>query len=171
MSLVVNRLTIVNTINYIIQTLYILTTFLYVQLYMKNGKYCMKTNEELLEEAKEVSLNAYCDYSGFPVGACVLYSSGNIYKGCNVENSSFGLSLCAERNAISNAIAAGEKGKILKIAIYSPKTKKCFPCGACRQWLQEFEKGQHIEVVLEDENSLCSVYKIDDIFPFSFNLA
>ena len=88
-----------------------------------------------------------------------------------MENSSFGLSLCAERNAISNAIAAGEKGKILKIAIYSPKTKKCFPCGACRQWLQEFEKGQHIEVVLEDENSLCSVYKIDDIFPFSFNLA
>ena len=77
----------------------------------------MKTNEELLNIAKEASKNAYCVYSKFPVGACVLYSGGNYYAGCNIENSSFGLTLCAERNAISTAIASGETGQIVKIAI------------------------------------------------------
>ena len=102
----------------------------------------MKTNEELMTFAKEVSKNSYSPYSKFPVGACVLYENENIYVGCNIENSSYGLSLCAERNAISTAIAAGEKSKIIKIAVYSPKSAKCYPCGACRQWLQEFEQGQ-----------------------------
>lgn len=130
----------------------------------------MKTNEELLILAKEASLNSYCIYSGFPVGACVLYSSGNYYIGCNIENSSYGLSLCAERNAISTAIAAGEKSDILKIAIYSPKSKKCLPCGACRQWLSEFQKGQEVEVILEDEfDKVCS-FKINDLLPYAFNL-
>lgn len=128
----------------------------------------MKSNEELLELAKEVSLRAYCNYSKFPVGACVLYSNGNYYQGCNVENSSYGLSLCAERNAISTAIAAGEKDNILKIAIYSPKSKRCFPCGACRQWLQEFEYGQNIEIILEDDDYKCCIYRLNDIFPYSF---
>ena len=130
----------------------------------------MITNNELMELAKEASGNAYCKYSKFPVGACALYSDGEYYKGCNVENSSYGLSLCAERNAISTAIAAGEKGQLLKIAIYSPNSKKCFPCGACRQWMQEFEQGQNIEIILEDENSQCISYKINDILPYSFNL-
>lgn len=130
----------------------------------------MKTNEELLMLAKQVSMNAYCRYSSFPVGACALYSSGNYYLGCNVENSSYGLSLCAERNAISNAIAAGEKGNLVKIAIYSPKTKKCFPCGACRQWICEFEHGQGIEIILEDEaDKICS-FKINELMPYSFEL-
>ena len=92
----------------------------------------MKTNEELMNIAKEASKNAYCPYSKFSVGACLLYENGNVYSGCNVENSSYGLSLCAERNAISTAIASGETSKISKIAIYSPKSAKCYPCGACR---------------------------------------
>ncbi len=130
----------------------------------------MKSNEDLLELAKEVSKRAYCNYSKFPVGACVLYSNGNYYLGCNVENSSYGLSLCAERNAISTAIAAGEKSNIVKIAIYSPSSKKCFPCGACRQWLQEFELGQNIEIILEDDDLNCCIYRLNDIFPYSFGL-
>lgn len=130
----------------------------------------MKSNEELLYIAKEASKNAYCIYSNFAVGACALYSSGNYYKGCNVENSSYGLSLCAERNAISGAIAAGEKGNLIKIAIYSPSSKRCFPCGACRQWIQEFEKGQNIEIIVEDEDSKYSSYNINDILPYAFNL-
>ena len=130
----------------------------------------MKTNEELLEAAKNASQNAYCKYSGFPVGACVLYASGKVYSGCNVENSSFGLSLCAERNAISTAIAAGENTQLLKIAIYSPKSKKCFPCGACRQWLQEFNNTQNIEIILENDDNTCISYKINDILPYSFEL-
>ncbi len=130
----------------------------------------MKTNVELIEEAKKTAQNAYCPYSKFPVGACVLYESGNIYTGCNIENSSYGLSLCAERNAISTAIAAGEKSKLLKIAIYSPKSKKCFPCGACRQWLQEFEKGQNIQIILEDNIEGICLFNINEILPYSFEL-
>ena len=130
----------------------------------------MKTNEELLNIAKEVSKNSYSPYSKFPVGACVLYENGNTYSGCNIENSSYGLSLCAERNAISTAIASGETSNIAKIAIYSPNSSKCYPCGACRQWLQEFEKGQDIQIILEGDNSEILVYGINELLPYSFNL-
>ena len=90
--------------------------------------------------------------------------------GCNVENASYGLSLCAERNAISTAIANGENSRLIKIAIYSPKSTKCFPCGACRQWLQEFAKDYNTEIILEDENGNCCSYYIDELLPYSFNL-
>ena len=130
----------------------------------------MKTNEELLELAKEVSKKAYSPYSKFSVGACALYESGNYYVGCNVENSSYGLTLCAERNAISTAIATGETSKLLKIAIYSPNSKKCYPCGACRQWLQEFEKGQNILVLLENDDGSILTHDINELIPYSFGL-
>ncbi len=130
----------------------------------------MKSNEELLKMAKEASERAYCPYSKFPVGACVLFENGNYYTGCNIENSSYGLSLCAERNAISTAVANGETRGLIKIAIYSPKSAKCFPCGACRQWIQEFASGCNTEIILEDENSQICSYYINDIFPFSFHL-
>lgn len=130
----------------------------------------MKTNEELLELAKEVSQKAYIPYSKFPVGACALYESGNIYVGCNVENSSYGLALCAERNAISTAIATGETSNLIKIAIYSPNSKKCYPCGACRQWLQEFEQGQNIQVLLENDDSSILIHSVNELIPYSFKL-
>lgn len=130
----------------------------------------MKTNEELLELAKDVSQKAYSPYSKFAVGACALYESGNFYVGCNVENSSYGLSLCAERNAISTAIASGETSKLIKIAIYSPNSKKCYPCGACRQWLQEFEKGQNIQVLLEDNDGSILIHSVNELIPYSFEL-
>lgn len=130
----------------------------------------MKTNEELLKIAKEASKNAYCTYSKFPVGACVLFESGNVYSGCNVENSSFGLTLCAERNAISSAIANGEKSKLIKIAIYSPKTTKCYPCGACRQWIKEFSNGYNSEIIIENDDNKCFSLFLDKLLPYSFNL-
>ena len=130
----------------------------------------MISDKELLEKAKEASQNAYCPYSKFPVGACALFESGNIYLGCNIENSSYGLTLCAERNAISGAIAQGEKSKLIKIAIYSPQSAKCFPCGACRQWIQEFSSGYNTEIILEDDDSKEILYNINDIFPYSFKL-
>ena len=130
----------------------------------------MMTNEELMNIAKQVSQNAYCPYSNFPVGACILYESGHIFAGCNVENASLGLALCAERNAMSNAIASGETSKIMKIAIYSPKSKLCYPCGACRQWMQEFEKGQNMQILLEGENGEVLSHSIGELLPYSFNL-
>ena len=126
------------------------------------------TQENLLSKAKEVSKNAYSPYSDFPVGACILYENGNIYSGCNVENASYGLSICAERNAMSSAISAGEKTKITAIAIYSPKQKMCLPCGACRQWLCEFAKNENIEIILEDKNEKPAILKLKDIFPYGF---
>ena len=130
----------------------------------------MTTNEELLNFAKEAVSQAYCKYSKFPVGACALYESGNIYKGCNVENSSYGLALCAERNAMSSAVSNGEKTKIIKIAIYSPKSSLCFPCGACRQWIQEFANNYNTEIILEDDNGDIKIYYINDLLPHSFQL-
>ena len=128
----------------------------------------MLSNEELLQMAKDASKNSYCVYSNFAVGACALYESGKAYIGCNVENSSYGLALCAERSAISHAIAMGEKSNLLKIAIFSPKSTKCFPCGACRQWLQEFANDVNIEIILENDDKECCSYFINDIFPYSF---
>ena len=122
----------------------------------------------LLEEAKTASKNTYSPYSKFPVGACVLYESGNKYCGCNVENASYGLALCAERNAISSAIANGEKSKIKAIAIYSPKQKRCMPCGACRQWLSEFAQDNNTKIILEDEENKLLVLNLGEIFPYDF---
>lgn len=126
---------------------------------------------DLINKAKEMTKYSYCPYSKFAVGACVLYESGREYTGCNVENASYGLALCAERNAISNAIASGENSAPIAIAIASPNKKLCMPCGACRQWLCEFQKREKdIEVVLEDENGQPKIFKISELLPFGFDL-
>ena len=127
-----------------------------------------RTYENLIQEAKNASNNAYAPYSKFKVGACALFESGNTYFGCNVENASYGLSLCAERNAISSAIAKGEKSKLLAIAIYSPNQNCCVPCGACRQWINEFSKDA--KIVLENENNEIIIYTIDELLPKAFLL-
>lgn len=128
-----------------------------------------KIYQELLQEAKQISENTYSPYSKFPVGACVLYESGKKYLGCNVENVSYGLTLCAERNAISSAIASGETSKIKAIAIYSPKQNKCMPCGACRQWLSEFAlENDETKVILEDEENKLLIFSLEEIFPSGF---
>lgn len=123
---------------------------------------------KLLELAGEAAKNAYTPYSKFNVGASVLYENGKIYKGCNVENASYGLSLCAERNALSSAISDGQKGKILAIAIVSPNTKLCYPCGACRQWIAEFSKDAVI--ILENSDGEPITYTISELLPKSFEL-
>lgn len=130
----------------------------------------MLDNLELLNHAKQACENAYAPYSNFHVGACALYDTGNYYVGCNVENASYGLSLCAERNAMSNAIVAGEKGKLVKIAIYSKDRANCMPCGACRQWMAEFKKDDNLQIVLESENSKCAVFTIEELLPYGFLL-
>ena len=127
-----------------------------------------KVYQELLDKAKKASLNTYSPYSNFPVGACVLYESGNKYVGCNVENVSYGLTLCAERNAISSAIANNEKTKIKAIAIYSPKQTNCMPCGACRQWLSEFASESETKIILEDDNNKLIILNLEEIFPSGF---
>lgn len=130
----------------------------------------MITESELMEIARKESKNSYSPYSKFPVGAALLYSDGTIYKGVNVENASFGLTLCAERNAISTAIASGQKGNIEAIAIYSPKAKMCAPCGACRQWIWEFSNDKPVKIILEAEDGGLYVTTIQEVLPLGFSL-
>jgi len=126
-------------------------------------------DEELIEKAKEVSKNSYSPYSKFAVGACVLAASGKTYTGCNFENSSFGMTICAERNAIGSAIASGEK-EIKAVAIYSPNQDNCVPCGACRQVMSEFSRNDdEFKVILKDGEKL-NVLKLSQLLPMGFKL-
>ncbi len=127
----------------------------------------MDKYKELLEKAKQASQRAYAPYSKFPVGACILYNDGREFLGCNVENASYGLSLCAERNAMSSAIVEGETSQIEAIAIYSPVQKKCLPCGACRQWICEFAT-KNSKIILEDDDEKLLILTLEEIFPYSF---
>ena len=89
--------------------------------------------------ARKAAGRAYAPYSQFPVGAALLASSGEFFTGCNVENASYGLSNCAERTAIFNAVAAGRKPlKLACLAVYTPTKTATMPCGACRQVIHEF---------------------------------
>ena len=96
-----------------------------------------KTAERLLLAAREARKNSYSPYSLYPVGAAVLAESGKVYAGCNMENVSYPASLCAERNAIGSAVAAGER-KFLAIAVIGSYDSYTMPCGVCRQVMQEF---------------------------------
>ena len=91
----------------------------------------------LMAKAKDASQHAYCPYSGFSVGAAVLTETEDIFTGCNVENASYGLTICAERNAIFQMVAR-TKQHIKAIVIYTPTSKPAAPCGACRQVINEF---------------------------------
>ncbi len=124
--------------------------------------------KQMLDIAKDVSQNSYAPFSKFHVGACVMGASGNFYKGCNFENSSFGLTICAERCAIGNAISNGEK-QILAVAIFSPESDECYPCGACRQVIYEFKEDFDTEIITE-KNETPKIDKISTLLPHGFRI-
>lgn len=124
--------------------------------------------EEMIKLAEEASKNAYAPYSKFAVGACILTENDKVFTGCNFENSSYGLAICAERNAVGTAITSGEK-KIKAVAIYSPNMDNCTPCGACRQVLNEFKSDKGIDIIVKIGSNI-KVYTIDELLPESFNL-
>ena len=125
--------------------------------------------QELMNNAKEAAKNSYSPFSRFAVGAAVITPSGKIYRGCNVENSSFGLTNCAERTAIFKAVSEGER-EILAVAIYSPNSDSCYPCGACRQVLYEFQSDDYeIDVVTENLGVL-EIQKLSYFLPCGFRI-
>jgi len=122
----------------------------------------------LMDKAKEASKKSYSPFSKFAVGAAVIAGSGMIYAGCNIENSSFGMTICAERCAIFKAISEGEK-EIKAVAIFSPNEDDCFPCGACRQVMYEFQGEEDIKIVTE-ANSELNIRTMSDFLPFGFKI-
>jgi cytidine deaminase len=121
--------------------------------------------ETVMKAARDASKSAYVPYSGFRVGAAILTGNGAVHAGCNVENASYGLAICAERNAAAAmALADPEDREIMLVAVFSPDAAPCFPCGACRQVLREFGCK---EVVVEDASGLRR-YPFDMILPHAF---
>lgn len=123
--------------------------------------------ERLIDCARDVQRNAYAPYSGFPVGAAILADNAQIYTGCNIENSSYGLTMCAERNALASMLADSGSLFPVAIAVVGREGEPCYPCGACRQVLAEF--NPHMKVILESDQGLI-VRSLDDYLPYRFDL-
>lgn len=125
-------------------------------------------SQQLLDKAKEVMNNAYAPYSNFKVGAAILTESGDVYTGCNIENASYGATICAERTAAVKAVSEGHR-RFLKIAIVSIEGTYTYPCGMCRQFLSEFmaEDGM---VIVEDSTEGIKKIAFKELLPLSFSL-
>ncbi|CAN5229298.1 cytidine deaminase [soil metagenome] len=121
----------------------------------------------LIEAARAASSRAYAPYSNFRVGAALVTANGEIHTGCNVENASYGLSMCAERAAVfamsANATDEDDR-KIRLVAVVSPDAAPCLPCGACRQVLWEFG----CEEVVVEEGSGIRRYPFGELLPHAF---
>lgn len=131
-----------------------------------------ETIEQMLATARQARRHAYMPYSRFPVGAAVLMASGKIYSGANIENASFGLTVCAERVALWSAVAAGER-ELRAVAVVT--ANKATPCGACRQVLAEFAPGGAIDDVIvaiasssETSSDQYQVLRLGDLLPHAF---
>lgn len=121
--------------------------------------------QELIDQAQAAYRQAYVPYSHYPVGAAALFSSGVIHCGCNVENASYGLTVCAERNAIFQAIAQGDR-ELKGIAIAVPTDAFPSPCGACRQVMREF--ALDCPVILINGQGETRVTRLKTLLPDSF---
>lgn len=125
------------------------------------------SNEELMKHAKDALENAYAPYSNFFVGAALLTESGKIYKGCNIENASYGATNCAERTAIFKAVSEGER-KFSMIAVAAKDGTTAFPCGICLQVMNEFMP--QAKVILEVDGEI-QVFSLAQLLPHGFNLS
>jgi len=126
-----------------------------------------ETIDKLLARARAARRRAHAPYSRYPVGAAVLAASGRIYSGCNIENASFGLTVCAERVAVWTAVAAGES-EIVAVAVVTPNGAA--PCGACRQVLAEFlpQQGEHDMLVIVDKGDEQMTVRLSELLPLAF---
>lgn len=120
--------------------------------------------EILIDEARKAMENAYVKYSNFKVGAALLTKSGKVYTGCNIENSSFGATICAERVAFTKAISEGER-EFEAIAVASNLKDFTYPCGICRQFMSEW--GLDIKLITKYGDSI-RVHTIGELLPEAF---
>ena len=123
--------------------------------------------ETLNRSAFAVRLNAHAPYSKFHVGAAVLTADGEIFAGCNIENASYGLTICAERVAVGSAVAAGHK-EIVAVAVASSGGHS--PCGACRQVLSEFGPAMEVILIDADDPTKTRTTTLASLLPEQFSL-
>ena len=128
------------------------------------------TDRDLLNMARDAAKEAYVPYSRFPVGAALECADGTVFTGCNVENSSLGCTICAERTAIVKAVSEGRR-EFLRIAIYGEGESYCMPCGACRQVMSEFvRKGEDLELLCTRSGGRYVSYRLSQLLPHAFKL-
>ena len=123
-------------------------------------------DKELLNAALDARLKAYAPYSKFLVGAAVQAESGKIYTGCNIENASYGLTVCAERNALFAAVGAGER-KFTALCVVGDTEAPISPCGACRQVMAEFKVPR---IILANLKGDVKEYTLEELLPLGFSL-
>jgi cytidine deaminase len=121
----------------------------------------------LIESARTAQANAYARFSNFKVGAALLASDGVVFTGCNVENSSYGLTMCAERTALFNAVSSGKR-QFVALAVYTESTPPARPCGACRQALFEF--CPEIEIACVNSEGAIDKFNLRNLLPEGFRL-
>ena len=119
-------------------------------------------NKDLIEAAAAARSAAYAPYSKFAVGAAVLTKSGKIFSGCNVENISLGLTICAERSAIAAAVTAGTRDLIM-IAVVTESKNPAVPCGACRQVMAEF--NPRMKIIAATTNGELEEFELSELLP------
>lgn len=124
--------------------------------------------KKLFKVAADVRKKAHAPYSGFQIGAALVTADGKIHSGCNVENASYGGTVCAERVAIFKAVSEGLKTPIREICVVSPATTPWPPCGFCRQVLAEFADGETL-IHLANLKGIVRTMKFGELFPESFN--
>ncbi|HYH12215.1 MAG TPA: cytidine deaminase [Thermomicrobiales bacterium] len=127
------------------------------------------TIRRLLEVARDAAARAYAPYSSFPVGAAVLTADDTIVPGANIENASYGLTVCGERAAVFTAVADGHR-EIRAVAVSAPKAPGTTPCGACRQVLDEFRSIDTDTIVIVDngEGESANIVTLTELLPRSF---
>jgi cytidine deaminase len=121
---------------------------------------------KLAQKAIDAKSKSIANYSNFHVGSAVLSKTGKVYQGANVEISSYGLTMCAERTAIFTAVIDGER-EFEAVAIASDLEGFCPPCGACRQVLLDL-CGKDVDIILVDSKLNLKIYKLDELIPHSF---
>ena len=126
--------------------------------------------ENLMSQARLARNHAYAPYSHYMVGAAFISESGHVYKGCNVENISYGLTCCAERNAIAQGVVSEGPGlRIQTLLVLNREEDDCSPCGACRQVIKEFSNSQS-RILFHSGGALQNI-DVAALLPFSFSFA
>jgi cytidine deaminase len=126
-----------------------------------------QTQQNLLSRARDVAERAYVPYSNFPVGAAALTADGSVFTGANVENASYGLTICAERSAVTALASAGHRD-IVAIAVSAPRVPLTTPCGACRQVLNEFRPERNDMIVILDDRETGRLMRLGELLPMAF---